>query len=343
MGRQGTPAELGTPVVGGEQVPRSEGVAPVTFVGGTGRSGTHVLAQLLSRNEWLALVPVEVRFHTDPDGFPGLLAGEVPLERFMKRLRGYWWKGFQTRRFRGMYRFVERDRFDAAAERFERSFADEREAACRALFLDLLSFRAAESEGAIGIVEQSTDTVAAAPTLTRVFPDARFIHVVRDGRDASASRVGQTRGLTYPRTRRQGLEWWEERIRAIDAGAREIPRDRLLTVSLDELLLLGRHRGLRPICRFARIYPQRKMKRFFLRQMSPELAHSERWRAGLSDRRADGLQRAYEEIVDRLEADGVACAPLLRRTLERSQGSASGDEETTAFLAGDGSPLRVPT
>jgi hypothetical protein len=89
------------------------------------------------------------------------------------------------------------------------------------------------------------------------------------------------------------------------------------------------------------IYPQRQMKRFFLRKMSPELAHSERWRAGLSDRRAAKLDRMYEGIVAELEADGVVCAPLLRRTLDRSRGAIPDDEEITAFLAGDGSPLQV--
>ena len=43
-----------------------------------------------------------------------------------------------------------------------------------------------------------------APTLVRLFPEAKFIHVVRDGRDASASRVAQTKGFVYPRTRRSG-------------------------------------------------------------------------------------------------------------------------------------------
>ena len=89
----------------------------------------------------------------------------------------------------------------------------------------------------MAIVEQSTDNVAMAPTLVRLFPEARFIHVVRDGRDASASRVAQTRGLVRPRTRVQGIEWWEARIRAIEAGADAVPPARLLTVSLDELLL----------------------------------------------------------------------------------------------------------
>jgi hypothetical protein len=313
---------------------------PVLFVGGTGRSGTHVVAKLLGKHSKMALVPVEVRFHVEPGGFPGLLSGEVTKDEFLRRLRGFWWRGFQTRRMRGLYRFVPEERFERAVGAFEAAFDDDPEGACQALFHDLLGVRLERAE-APTLVEQSCDTVAEGATLSRLFPEAKFIHVVRDGRDASASRVSQTRGLVYPRTRRQGLQWWEERLRSVDAGARAIPGDRLLTVSLDEFLLIGR-RALRPFCRFVRIYPQPKMKRFYRRRMSPELAHSERWRAGLRDSRAAELERAYEEIVAGLEADGVVCAPLLRRTLDRSHGSAPADDETTAFLTGDGSPLRVP-
>jgi Sulfotransferase family len=311
---------------------------PVLFVGGTGRSGTHVLAKLLSRHPRLAMIPIEVRFHVEDRGFPGLLAGHVSKEQFVRRLRGFWWKGFQTSRMRGLYRFVPAERFERAVTSFEASFDDDREAACRQLFYDLLWHWVGRS-GADALVEQSCDTVAQAPTLVRLFPEAKFVHVVRDGRDASASRVAQTRGLVYPRTRRQGLEWWESRIRTIDAGARAIPPERLLTVSLDELLLLGQRRGLRQICRFAGLYTNRKMKQFFNRRMSPEMAHSERWRAGLGDRRAAKLERLYAEAVDRLEADGVGCALLLRRTLERSQAAEADRARPLPFLGGDGKQL----
>jgi hypothetical protein len=83
------------------------------------------------------------------------------------------------------------------------------------------------------------------------------------------------------------------------------------------------------------------MKQFFKRQMSPELAHSERWRAGIGDRRAARLDRAYEEIVEGLEADDLTCAPLLRRTLDRSRGASPGPEEALAFVVGHGRPLQV--
>ena len=337
---QGRPGPEAAPVR--DEEGRLVQAPPILFVGGTGRSGTHVLAKLVTTHPYLAMVPVEVRFHVEERGFPGLLAGRVSKEQFVRRLRGFWWKGFQTRRMRGLYRFVPAEGFERAVAGFQASFDADPEGACRQLFYDLLWGRA-ERAGAFGIVEQSCDTIAAAPTLVRLFPEAKFLHVVRDGRDASASRVTQTKGLIYPRTRRQGLAWWEERIRRIDAGARAVPPDRLLTVSLDELLLLPRPRALKPICKFAGIYRQRKMKRFFSLRMSSELAHSERWRGGMSDRRAALLERLYEEILDRFEADGVRCAPLLRRTLERSRASNANSLAPLAFLAGDGTPVGTAT
>ena len=313
----GTPEEAPSPIAGDVELERADEFAPLVFIGGTGRSGTHVLAQLVSRHFAYGLVPVEVRFHTDADGFPGLLAGEVTPEQFIKRLRGFWWKGFQTNRFRGMYRFVERDRFDAAVERFEAEHPADLEAACRNLFYDLLWFRT-EGKGNRGLVEQSTDTVAAAPTLARLFPEARFIHVVRDGRDASASRVSQTKGIVRPRTRVEGIAWWEQRLRAIEAGADAIPEGRLLTVGLDELVRMQRARAaLRPLFRFLGTTVSKRTRRYFSNRMTTEEANKERWREGISARKAARIEALYVEALERLEADGMRSAALLRHAYER--------------------------
>lgn len=300
--------------------PRRADPAPILFVGGTGRSGTHVVAKLVARNANYHLVPVESRFHVDRDGFPGLLAGEVSKRRFMRKMRGFWWRGFQTTRFRGLYRFVPRERRDDALERFDRAFDDDQEAACRQLFYDLLWPVTTErgSREARAIVEQSCDVVAEAPTLVRLFPEARFVHVVRDGRDASASRVAQLGPLVYPRTRRQGLEWWERRLRAIDRGARAIPEGRLLELGLDDFLVRGpRREAVEALAGFAGIGPGMRMRRFLRRRMSPVRANRERWRQGLSAAQQARLEARYLEVLDRLERDGVSCAPILRRAQQR--------------------------
>jgi Sulfotransferase family len=293
--------------------------APVLFVGGTGRSGTHIAARLLARSPHYSLIPIECRFHTDDDGFPGLLAGEVTKRQFLRRLRGYWWRGFQTNRIRGLHRFVPRERFDRAVSTFDAAFEADRHEACRRLFFDLLWPEAeAADPPADGIVEQSCDVIAQAPVLLELFGEARFVHIVRDGRDASASRVAQTRGLVYPRTRRQGLEWWEARIRRIDEGARAIPDGRLHELELGTLLTRGRRPALRRLAYYAGIRPDHRLKRFMRRRMSPASANQERWRQGLSAREQAEIDASYRDVLAGLERDGVTCAPLLRRAYERS-------------------------
>ena len=61
-----TPAQRKPPVLGGVEIERAPELAPITFVGGTGRSGTHVLAQVLSRNRRIALIPLEVLVDGEP-------------------------------------------------------------------------------------------------------------------------------------------------------------------------------------------------------------------------------------------------------------------------------------
>jgi hypothetical protein len=308
--------------------PRREDPAPILFVGGTGRSGTHVVAKLAARNSNYRLIPVECRFHTDPDGFPGLLAGQVTKRAFLRRMRGFWWRGFQTDRLRGLYRFVPRDRFDQALAAFDERFDDDPDGACRQLFLDLLWPVTTEGRSGTvtGIVEQSCDVIAQAPTLVRLFPEARFVHVARDGRDASASRVSQRRWLVYPRTRKQGLEWWEQRIRAIDEGAKAIPAGALLELGLDDFLVRGaRKRAVEELAAFAGVGPGMRMRRFMRRRMNPARANRQRWRRGLPPAEQERIERAYLEILERLERDGVSCVPILRRALERSQGEASSE------------------
>ena len=114
-------------------------------------------------------------------------------------------------------------------------------------------------------------------------------------------------------------------------------------MSLDELLLLGRRPGLQPICAFAGLELKKPMQAFFYRRMSSELANSERWREGVTGRRAGELDRLYADALDRLEADGIRCAPLLRRTLERSRSPKADGPQPLAFLTGDGTPVVART
>ncbi len=291
---------------------------PLLFIGGTGRSGTHVVAKILNQHSHFCKVPNEARFHSDPGGFPDVLAGRTGPDLFAWRLRHHWYRNFEPTRlsFRGIHRYVPRRRLEAAIEAFLRRFGTEPEAACRQLFFDLL-WPLATGSAKAGLIEQSCDVVAAAPTLGRLFPEARFVHVVRDGRDTAASRVGQARWLTRPRTIKQGLAWWERRIRRIDAGVRGVEPSRVYPVSLDELVGGERRRTYRLLRRFSGLRNEEAMLAYFQRRVKHRNAHLERWRDSVPARRQAEIDAIYRDMLERLEADGVHCAGQLRRSYER--------------------------
>ena len=124
----------------------------LVFVGGTGRSGTHILGRLLGEHGTYADVPIEARFHCNKRGLPDLLEGRVSFGGFMEKLRDFWWHRIRVdEQPRGLYSLMYRSAFDSALERFESSYHSEPIAASRRLYLDLL-WPLAEEEGKPGLV-----------------------------------------------------------------------------------------------------------------------------------------------------------------------------------------------
>ncbi len=313
-----------------DERPATDGARPLVFVGGTGRSGTHVIADLLDRHSRLYSVPIECRFHTNPQGFPDLLEGRVTKKQFLRKLRKFWWYRIRAgeplasvlprlrlgRETRGLHKIVPRERFDAAVLEFDAAYESNPVAACRNLFLELL-MPLADEAGKPGLVEMSCFTVAQGPTLVRLFPEAKIVHTVRDGRDAGSSKVSKRQKREHPRDARQGVEWWAGRLAEAEAGARAVPAEKLLTISLDELVGGDRVATYERLLDFLGIEDEPAMREFFASRMTPENAHRDRWREGLSAPEQREVASAYESALDRIAGEGYLSAPLLRRVYER--------------------------
>ena len=85
----------------------------------------------------------------------------------------------------------------------------------------------------------STFTIAAAPELARIFPEARFVHSVRDGRDSGASKTLLREKEHHPTDAISGIDFWADRLRRADLGVKglsDADRGRFHLISLDELV-----------------------------------------------------------------------------------------------------------
>ncbi|MGI8805608.1 MAG: sulfotransferase, partial [Thermoleophilaceae bacterium] len=201
------------------------------FVGGSARSGTHALGRLVAADPRYHLIGTEARFHSFKEGLPDLLAGEVVIDRFLELLRGHWWRrGYRDSQ--GLHRIADEAQRDGALERFKRDYAEDPWGASRVLVRAILD-PAAQREGKPAWVEVTGWNVQSAPTLLRLFPDARFVNMVRDGRAVVA---GHLRKKSLTDDPEEALLHWRRRIRAADAAMRRLPPGRALIVHLDDLV-----------------------------------------------------------------------------------------------------------
>jgi hypothetical protein len=311
--------------------------AKLVFVGGTGRSGTHIVSYLLDRHSRFHGVPIECRFHCNPNGLADLVTGRTDVDSFLTKLRGYWWHRVRVGdrayvkarwravgrrgRVRGLHTIVPRDRFEESVTRFEDTHGEDLVAASRRLFFDLLEPLADEA-GKPVLVEMSCFTIAAADGLAEIFPEARFVHSVRDGRDSGASKVSLRQKPHHPTDIISGIRFWADRLRQAEEGVRRLrpaDRERLAVISLDELVWSDREAAYAQLLGFLGVADEPTMRAFFEAEMNAGAAHRERWREGLDPESQADIVRRYEAELDRLEAEGYHCAAVLRRSYERER------------------------
>jgi Sulfotransferase family len=277
------------------------------FVGGVGRSGTHVMGRLIDADPRYHWIPTEVRFHAWRGGLPDLVAGNTSLDQFLEKMRGRWYVRGANRR-NGLKRVASPEELEAALAEFEPAFAADPIAASRALVRRLLD-PAAERAGKRAWVEITGPVIEFAPFLLELFADARFINMVRDGRAVVAGTLKKVDLTDDPMI---ALSKWEQMVSAAGQAIRALPPGRALTVHLDDLTAHDRERTFDRVVEFLEIEDPAPMREYFDREISAERAHVGAWRERMAPADVRKVDRRYRRVVRRLRREGVDWAPVPR-------------------------------
>jgi hypothetical protein len=274
------------------------------FIGGSARSGTHAMGRLVAAHPRYHRIRVEARFHASNRGLPDLLADRVRIDQFLETCRGHWWKR-GLRQGRGLQVVADRDQLESALAEFEATFDDDPWEASRRLVRAVLD-PAAEREGKPSWAEVTGSNIQSAPTLHRLFPRAKFINMVRDGRAVAAGILRKTDMTDDPM---RALRHWEQRIRSADAAIRALPEGAVLVMPLDDLAARDREGSYRRLVGFLEMDDDAPMRRYFDRKISPEAAHVGRWRQRIPPPDARRIDRRYRRLVRRLHREGISWVP----------------------------------
>lgn len=274
------------------------------FVGGVGRSGTHVMARLIGSGARYHRVRTEARFHAWDGGLPDLCAGRTTMDDFLERMQGVWWQRGANQR-QGISRILDRAAFDRALEEFRERFGYDRVAASRDLVTATLEPEARE-RGKPAWVEATGPTIEHAPFLVELFPRARFVNMVRDGRSVVAATLKKVNLTDEPS---RALERWRDMIEAADESRRELGDRRVLSVFLEELAARDRDATFARLVDFLELDDAGDMRAWFEREVSADRAHVGAWRERMAPADARWVERRYRRLVRRLHRRGITWVP----------------------------------
>ncbi|MPZ53403.1 MAG: hypothetical protein GEU79_11845 [Acidimicrobiia bacterium] len=279
----------------------TERTRPPIFVGGTGRSGTTILAKAVSAHPSVSLVPIETRFLVDGNGLLDVVADPDRFPAFRERITTTWWK--RTSAYgdsRGLHLIIDEGLLENALRALEVAIGEERILDGARQFAD--EILDTQLSGADTWVEMTPTTVARSADLARLYPDMKLIHIHRDGRDVACSVAKMKWGPSDPF---EGLEWWADSLRRAGQGSTGLDRSSLMHVDLEDLVGPARDLVRERILEFLGLEPDCAMVEFWEAEMTGTHAHVDQWLKDIPPEQTEDFRELHRQLVDQLGRDGV--------------------------------------
>ena len=301
------------------------------FSGGSGRSGTTVIVNLLKNHPQIhSSLPREIKYLTSRYGLVDLNFGRsIKLEEdlkgvrnnlaarinhqigkrreeiFLTSLRSNWWSEIGKKgKPRGLVQGVTEEQLAEIASRFSSSYEKDLLVASRELFYDLSSCQF--KEVAVRYFADSTPVnTMQAHLIYQLFPNALFINMIRDGRDVAYSVSKENWGPTDPF---KALKWWGNRVLTSHQSLSQLPSKQHLEIRLEELISSDREAQYLRILNFLDIPDHLPMREFFNVEMRSEKMSQGVWKEKVSDPVA--FDRAYDKVLAKLNQQGISVEKL---------------------------------
>ena len=271
--------------------------SPVPFIVGVPRSGTTLLRAMLASHPDLS-IPEEADF---------LLSMSVRPWRY-ERSDGFDLEMFLTDLLEDphfhSWGVSESEARTAVTEKAPRSLAD----AMRALFL-----HCALRDGKTRYGNKTPEAVGAIRRLAHLFPEARFIHIIRDGRDVALSNIHT---VGFMRSVGEVALAWTDGIEKGQRGGRILRPNRYWEVRYEELVE-SPEQVLRPLCEYVELDFHPDMLRYYERPLEvlgstqegipahaslhlPPTKGLRDWRTQMSKRDRETFEAIAGDVLERL-------------------------------------------
>jgi hypothetical protein len=246
------------------------------FIGGTGRSGTTICQDYLSKNSLVhGSQPEELRILTEQYGLIDLYYKE-DLESFLFYLRDHWL--LPTDKTRGIYCNSDPEKINSEIKELKNNFLINKRKAIynfyQKLFINQYNF----DTNCLYLADSTPSNIKYADKILEIFGDAKFINMVRDGRDVAYSifQMKDSWALEKRNSELDALDWWYNRIIDSNNALSKIPNNYYINIRLEDFVTKKEER--KKMLSFLSLYQDNNMSLFLNNSISIEKVNFGKWK-----------------------------------------------------------------
>jgi len=298
------------------------------FIGGTGRSGTTIVGDLLNEHPQIRTsLPTEIKFLANPGGLLDITFGRLENpDKPQKKLSILNYRTYQKRRKREKARFdeffnliwnkwwqidappphgrglssgISKEKLESLLKLYKKNYRRNRVYAANQFILNLITNQDLAGQELFW-VETTPLNIANAPRILKIAPNAKFINMVRDPRDVISYLLTKNWG---PNTPLEGFGWIEKRIIQGHTALQAIPSDQQITIRLEDLVINDRLNKYNKLLKFLGLKDSAEMQIFFDSKITSIAASTGRWKSEISDPIFDNN---FKEMLRRLQNLGIS-------------------------------------
>lgn len=281
-------------------------ISPV-FIGGTGRSGTTVLGDLLNEHSLVRTSnPTEIKFLANRGGFLDVIFGSMNsqienrqkilifhyrtyreraqkellqrserFDEFVNKIWEKWWEiDAPAPHGPGLHTGIDKKDLQRLLDNYSKNIKRNPIQQARKFMESFISLQK-NHKGENYWVETTPMNISYSHRLIKLFPKAKFIVIRRDPKDVIASLLTKDWG---PSTPLEGIEWIEARLRSDNDALRAVAPNQVLVIHLEDLVTNSPEETYLKVLDFLQLQDEPAVRKFHTTKMTAENASSGRWR-----------------------------------------------------------------
>ena len=272
------------------------------FIGGTGRSGTTITLELLGKHSnFYASNPLEVRIVTENDGLLDSFENDS-LENFNNKAELSWFN--RTKRTEGLYKTINKESISKMTKELNDSFNKNQKDAIRKFYIDMFKNQNTFKDNRLYFGDSTPSNIRYSNRISKIFPEAKFIHTFRDGRDAAYSMylMREYFDLAGNKTEFDALDWWYDRIVQSFAALNTLNSNNYISIRFEDLVINNRKKHFLEILNFLNLEEESKINNYFDLNIKEENMSTGLWKTLYTFKDFDNK---YNEILLKLKEQDI--------------------------------------